>query len=132
MTSWLILRYFTHRASLNQRACWGWNLLAIVLVLAAPAGRAQNLNWEGQTGALLTPFAYTSPSPADGFELPVVSFHYLDGGDVLGGFYEVSGTVAFLKRFEASYSRALSSDGSTPAFTPLFEGGFNIFHAKPI
>jgi hypothetical protein len=88
------------------------------------------LNWEGQTGALVTPFAYTSPSPADGFGRPAVSFHYLNGGDVLGGFYEVSGTVGFLKRFEAGYSRALSSDGSTPALSPLFEGGFNIFHAK--
>jgi hypothetical protein len=42
----------------------------------------------------------------------------------------VSGTVGFLRRFEAGYSRALSSDGSTPALSPLFEGGFNIFHAK--
>jgi hypothetical protein len=78
----------------------------------------------------VTPFAYTSPSPADGFGLPAVSFHYLDGGDLLGGFYEVPGTVGFLKGFEAGYSRALSSDGSTPALSPLFEGGFNIFHAK--
>jgi len=130
MTFWRRLRNFTHRASFTQRASWGWSLFAILVAFSAPAGQAQNLNWEGQTGAFVTPFAYTSPSPTGGFGLPAVSFHYLDGGDVLGGFYEVSGTVGFLKRFEAGYTRALNSDGSTPALSPLFNGGFNIFHGK--
>jgi Protein of unknown function (DUF3034) len=123
-------RHFTHHASFARRASWGWSLLVIFLTVVAPTGHAQNLNWEGQTGAFVTPFAYTSPSPAGGFGLPAVSFHYLNGGDVLGGFYEVSGTVGFLKRFEAGYTRALNSDGSAPALSPLFNGGFNIFHGK--
>ncbi len=130
MMIWRVLGFFTRRAAFARRASWGWSLLAIILALVAPVVRAQNLNWEGQTGAFVTPFAYTSPSPGGGFGLPAVSFHYLDGGDVLGGFYEVSGTVGFLRRFEAGYTRALNSDGSTPALSPLFNGGFNIFHGK--
>ena len=94
-----IFRYFTRQARLTQRASWVWSLLAILLTAVAPVGHAQNLNWEGQTGAFITPFAYTSPSPAKGFGLPAASFHYLDGGTVLGGLYEASGTVGFLKRF---------------------------------
>ena len=124
------LRYCSRQIAFAQRASWGWNLFVIVLTLIAPAAHAQNLNWEGQTGAFVTPFAYTSPSPAGGFGLPAVSFHYLDGGNVLGGFYEVSGTIGFLKRFEAGYTRALNSDASVPGLSPLFDGGFNIFHGK--
>lgn len=101
-----------------------------LLFWIAPAVHAQNLNWEGQTGAFVTPFAYTSASPADGIGRPAVSFHYLDAGPVLGNFYEVSGTIGFLGRVEVGYSRALSSAGSTPELSPLFQGGFNIFHGK--
>jgi len=103
---------------------------AFLIFVIAPLAHAQNLNWEGQTGAFVTPFAYTSPSPAGGIGRPSVAFHYLDGGDVLGGFYEVSGTVGFLNRFEVGYTRALNSAGTTAGLSPLFEGGFNIFHGK--
>ena len=130
MTLMRMFRYFTRRASLAQHLSWGWSLLVVFLASVAPAGHAQNLNWEGQTGAFVTPFAYTSPSPAGGFGLPAVGFHYLNGGNVLGGFYEVSGTVGFLKRFEVGYTRAMNSDGSVPSLSPLFNGGFNIFHGK--
>ena len=130
MNLWHMLRYFTRRTAFAQRARWGWSLLAAFIPLVAPVGHAQNLNWEGQTGAFVTPFAYTSPSPSGGFGLPAVSFHYLDGGNVLGGFYEVSGTVGFLKRFEAGYTRAWNSDGSVPGLSPLFNGDFNILHGK--
>ncbi len=116
--------------SFARRTNWRCSLLIVFLISVAAAGHAQSLNWEGQTGAFVTPFAYTSPSPATGFGLPAVSFHYLDGGSVLGGFYEVSGTVGFLKRFEAGYTRALNSDGSVAGLSPLFDGGFNIFHGK--
>ena len=130
MTFWRKLGTFTRYASFSQHVAWTWSVLAIFLALVAPHTQAQNLNWEGQTGAFVTPFAYTSPSPGAGFGLPAVSFHYLGGGNVLGGFYEVSGTVGFLKRFEAGYTRALNSDGSTPSLSPLFNGGFNIIHGK--
>lgn len=124
------LRSFTELIRFIQCMAYGSSLAIILVAIAAPAARAQNLNWDGQTGALVTPFAYTSSSPARGIGLPSVSFHYLNGGDVLGGFFESSVTVGFLKRFEGGYSRASSSDGTTPALSPLFEGGFNIFHAK--
>jgi len=130
MLFWRMLRYFTRHASFAQCASCGWGLLTLFLVAVAPAGQAQSLNWEGQTGAFITPFAYTSPSPAGGLGRPAVAFHYLDGGNVLGGFYEASATIGFLKRFEVGYTRAFNSDGSVPSLSPLFNGGFNIFHGK--
>jgi len=105
-------------------------LFAAFVLLSGSAVRAQDLNWDGQTGAFVTPFAYTSPSPANNIGRPAVSFHYLNGGSVLGNFYEVSGTVGLFSRVEVGYSRALSSMGSTPELSPLFQGGFNIFHGK--
>src|ERR1017187_9784562 len=70
---------------------------AVFLLFAmVPGAHAQNLNWEGQTGAFVTPFAYTSASPSGGIGLPSVAFHYLDGGNVVGGLYEISGTIGFL------------------------------------
>ena len=96
----------------------------------APVTRAQRLNWEGQTGAFLTLFAHATASSAHGFESPSVSFHDLNGGDVIGGLYQISATVRFLKRFEAVYTRALNSVGNTPGPRPLFEDGFNTFPGK--
>ena len=130
MPSLRMLEHPARHASFAQRTSWCWSLLVVFLIWVAAAGHAQNLNWEGQTGAFVTPFAYTSPSPANNFGLPVVGFHYLDGGSALGGFYELSGTVGFPKRFEAGYTRALNSDGSVAGLSPLFNGGFNIFHGK--
>jgi hypothetical protein len=98
--------------------------------LVAPISKAQNLNWEGQTGAFVTPFAYTSASPGNGFGHPAGSFHYLDGGEVIGGLYQVSATEGFLKRFEAGYTHSFESAGNTAGLSPLFYGGFNIFHGK--
>lgn len=103
---------------------------AIALFMLVPIAPAQNLNWEGQTGAFVTPFAYTAASPDKGFGLPAVAFHYLNGGTVLGNFYNVSVTEGFLKRFEVGYTRAFSSSGSDPSISPLFQGGFNIFNGK--
>jgi len=130
MTSLRMLEHPARPASFAQRTSWCCSFMVAVPSSVAAAGHAQNLNWEGQTGAFVTPFAYASPSPAKGFGLPAVSFHYLDGGSVLGGFYEVSGTVGLPKRFEAGYIRAQNSDGSVPGVSPLFNGGFNILHGK--
>ena len=106
-------------------------VVAVVMTaVSAQAVRAQNLNWEGQTGAFVTPFAYTSASSPNGIGRPDVAFHYLNGGPVLGNFYEISGTIGFLGRVELGYSRALSSPGSNSELSPLFQGGFNIFHGK--
>jgi hypothetical protein len=98
---------------------------------------AQGLNWEGQTGALLTPFAYTAGSPAGKFGKPEVGFHYLNSGNVVGNDYQLSITEGVAKRFEFGYTAALSSSGNVgPAgsgnYPPsyLFSNGFNEFHGK--
>ena len=98
-----------------------------VLLLSASVGNAaaQGLNWEGQTGAFITPFAYTSSSPK-----PQVSFHYLDGGSVIGGLTQSSVTVGILKKAEFGYTRTNTLGGSAPGLSPLFEGGFNTVHGK--
>lgn len=110
-----------------QRAC---AVVGFLLALTTPAAHGQNLNWEGQTGAFVTPFAYVTDSPARGIGLPAVSFHYLNGGQVLGGFYEVSKTVGFLKKRAESGFRPAGVQGPTVPGLESFEGGFNIFHAK--
>ena len=52
----------------------------------------QSLGWEGETGVLVTPLAYTAAAPAHGFGLPTVAYHFLNGGSVLGDFHEISAT----------------------------------------
>lgn len=108
-------------------------LLTVALtLLAAPfcLVSAQGLNWEGQTGAFITPFAYTSQSPTDGVGRPQVAFHFLNTGSVIGNNMQASATLGFLGRAEIGYTRSFNVAGSSTAFSPLFEGGFNTFHGK--
>lgn len=100
-----------------------------VLVIGSTA-RAQSLGWEGETGVFVTPLAYTAPSPTDGFGLPVVAYHYLNGGDVLGDFHEISVTEGVFGRIEFGYTRALHETGSIESLSPLWHDGFNIAHGK--
>lgn len=104
-----------------------WSAL-ILTVLTATSALAQ-LNWEGQTGAFVTPFAYTSSSPAHKFGRPQAAFHYLNGGSVVGNDFQLSITEGLLKRVEVGYTRALQANGDS-TLAPLFDGGFNIFHGK--
>jgi len=106
-------------------------LLALVMLLVLRTTPAfGQINWEGQTGGFITPFAYTSTSPTTGFGKPQVAFHYLNAGPVIGNLFQLSVTEGVFKRVEFGFTRALSSQGSTPALSPLFAGGFNIFHGK--
>jgi hypothetical protein len=106
-------------------------LLAVILTGAgANSASAQSLNWEGQTGVFVTPLAYTVPSTETGFGRPVVSYHYLDGGPVLGGFNQVSITVGAFSRLEFGYTRTLHEDGTTAGLSNLWSSGFNTFHGK--
>ncbi|MEZ5306030.1 MAG: DUF3034 family protein [Pyrinomonadaceae bacterium] len=91
--------------------------------------KAQGLNWEGQTGALLTPFAYTSKSDEKTFGKPQVSFHYLAAGDVIGNHIQTSVTVGAAKRVEFGYTRNIAIEGGSP-LAPLFSKDINIFHGK--
>ena len=103
----------------------------IMFFVASPRhASAQGLNWEGQTGAFITPFAYTMASSAKGVARPQVSFHYLDTGNAVGGYMQTSVTTGMFKRVEFGYTRTLSMGGTTPALSPLFEGGFNTVHGK--
>jgi len=106
------------------------------VVLAAGAAfftgwaQAQNLNWEGQTGVFITPLAYTPASPAKGIGRPVVAYHFLNAGPVLGNFHTASATIGLAKRVEFGYTRTFHQAGGTAALSPLWKGGFNIVHGK--
>lgn len=105
-------------------------LLSLLALGAVRAASAQSLNWEGQEGIFVTPLAYTVPSSDKGFGRPMVAYHYLDGGTVLGGFHQVSVTMGAFNLIEFGYTRTLHHDGSNPGLSPLWSGGFNTFHAK--
>ena len=107
-------------------AFWGI-VLVIVFVVAV---QAQNIGWEGETGVFVTPLAYTAASPAHGLGRPLVAYHFLNGGEVLGDFYNVSGTVGAFSRVEFGYTRALHGLGGDPNFSALWNNGFNIVHGK--
>ncbi len=106
-------------------------LFALVLVLGGwSSAWAQALNWEGQTGVFVTPLAYVVPSNTNGLGIPVVAYHYLSGGSVLGGFNQVSITEGAWRRLEFGYTRDIHSSGSDAALSGLWSSGFNVFHAK--
>ena len=90
----------------------------------------QALNWEGQTGIFVTPLAYVAPSSSKGFGKPVIAYHYLDGGSVLGGFHQFSVTEGVFRRVEFGYTRDVHQEGNTAGLSNLWSGGFNIFHGK--
>lgn len=105
-------------------------LIIIIMGATTKIAPAQTLNWEGQTGVFVTPLAYTVPSSDKGLGMPVVSYHYLDGGQVLGGFHQVSVTEGAFNYLEFGYTRGLHAEGSTAGVSNLWSGGFNSFHAK--
>jgi hypothetical protein len=78
----------------------------------------------------VTPLAYTVATGERKFALPVVSYHYLSGGSVLGNFNQLSVTSGFDRRVEFGYTRTIHDAGSDAALSPLWAEGFNIFHAK--
>ncbi len=89
----------------------------------------KNLNWDGQTGGFVTPFAYTAPS-GKGLGRPVVAFHYLATGPVIGGYHQASTTVGLMKRMEFGYTHSWHQAGSTAGLSQLWSGGFNTMHGK--
>jgi hypothetical protein len=113
--------------SIGKRAVLATGALAF---LAAGAASAQSLNWDGQTGVFITPLAYTAASPTNSIGKPILAFHFLNAGDVLGNFYTTSATVGAFGRLEFGYTRDFHSQGDTAGLSPLWSGGFNIVHAK--
>lgn len=108
-----------------------WVLAAVLLATAlyhAPA-RAQALGWEGESGVFVTPLAYTASAEGQKFH-PVTSYHYLNGGPVIGDFHELSLEVGAGKRVEFGYTREFHTYGSSAALSELWQDGFDIFNAK--
>ena len=66
--------------------------LLLTGLLSAGIAAAQSLNWDGQTGVFITPLAYTAASPATGFGHPILAYHFLNAGPVLGNFHTISVT----------------------------------------
>src|SRR5262249_57730204 len=79
--------------------------LTLGLLLLAGRVQAQNLGLEGETGGFITPFANTAPSPANGLGKPVVSYHFLNTGDVVGPFSWISVTEAPVWPGQFGYNR---------------------------
>lgn len=104
--------------------------IPLLLALLSLPALSQSLNWEGQTGAFITPFAYTSGSEANKVGKPAIAFHYLNAGAVVGDSVQASITVGMFKRTEFGYTRTIKMDGDSSALSPLFKGGFNTFHGK--
>ncbi|MEQ1884463.1 MAG: DUF3034 family protein [Bryobacteraceae bacterium] len=108
------------------------SMAALAVALVGTTASAQSLNWDGQTGVYVTPLAYTSGAPAGKFGKPSVGYHFLNGGDVLGKWSSVSITEGIGGRFEFGYTRNFMSAGSNAALSPLWDGGFNVVHAKGV
>jgi hypothetical protein len=104
--------------------------LLLAGILSTGAAAAQSLNWDGQTGVFITPLAYTAASPASGFGHPIVAYHFLNAGSVLGNFHTISVTEGIAGRVEFGYTRDLHQQGSTAGLSPLWDSGFNLVHAK--
>jgi hypothetical protein len=127
-------------ARASQRRCCplrvslAYTLLLVtgLLAFAARPARAQNQTLEGQTGGFITPTAYVVTSgPGHMFSHPVVGFHFVAAGNVIGDVYTLSVTEGIANRFEVGYTRSLHTNGDNPYYSPLwFYNGFNIFHGK--
>jgi hypothetical protein len=103
---------------------------ALLMLASSRSIMAQSLNWEGQTGVFITPLAYTAGSPKSGAGRPVVAYHFLNAGEVLGDFHTVSVTEGLSSRVELGYTRTFHREGSTAGLSPLWKGGFNVVHGK--
>ena len=104
-------------------------MIGLLALLTAPTCLAQ-LNWDGQTGGLLTPFAYVSNSPGKGLGRPELAFDYMNAGPVLGNELQASITFGFLKIGEIGYTRSFNVEGSVLGLSQLFANGFNIWQIK--
>lgn len=103
--------------------------LSIIALATAPSSNAQDLGWEGETGIFVTPLAYTANAENQKVH-PVVAYHYLNAGSVIGDFHQASVTVGFRKRFELGYTHDFHAQGDNAALSPLWQNGFEIFHGK--
>jgi hypothetical protein len=104
--------------------------LLFALLFTAHNSLAQSLGYEGPTGIFVTPLASTAASPSNGAGHPVIAYHVLAGGPVIGTWNTVSITEGFAKRIEIGYTREDHAAGNTTGLSPLWTDGLNIFHGK--
>jgi hypothetical protein len=109
---------------------WATLILLLALPVFARTAQAQSLGYEGPTGVFVTPLASTAASPANGAGHPVIAYHVLAGGPVIGTWNTASITEGFAKRFEVGYTREDHEAGTNTALSPLWDSGFNIVHGK--
>jgi hypothetical protein len=105
-------------------------LAVILAALGIRPASAQSLNWEGQDGVFITPLAYSVPTGDAPLSIPVVSYHFLDAGPVLGNFHQVSISMGAFNRLEFGYTGSLHQAGGTAGLSRLWSRGFNVFHGK--
>ena len=104
---------------------------AILAALLTPcAAQAQNLGLEGPTGVFVTPLAYVLKSPWKNIGMPTISYHFLDGGSVIGYFSKISATAGAFNRIEFGYTRDVHQTAGDPSLSSLWHPGFDIIHAK--
>ena len=105
-------------------------VIILVATVISDSAAAQSLNWEGQDGVFVTPLAYSVPTGAAPVSIPVVSYHFLDAGPVLGMFHQVSVSMGAFNRLEFGYTGSLHQEGDTATVSSLWSRGFNIVHGK--
>lgn len=114
------------------------NWTALVLFLSTSlftiAVKAQSLSYEGPTGVFVTPLASVAPSETKGFGKPVVGYHFLNGGDVIGNYSTANITVGIAKRAEIGYTAEIQQQGTDKTnavnLAPLWKGNMSIVHGK--
>jgi hypothetical protein len=108
--------------------------LIIATVGFAASVSAQSLNLEGQTGGMVTPFAYVIESEPGHAGAPAIGFHWLNGGEAVGDRFQLSAIIGFVGRLEVGYTKGAVSQGSidTDEVAKIFDRGFMMVHAKAI
>ena len=125
-------RMNSFRSRVN-RLGWPWAMaLAVAMIVGLVSTvqlHAQALGWDGETGAFVTPLAYTASSETQKIH-PVVAYHYFNAGPVIGDFQEISIEVGLGKRLEFGYTHEFHASGGNIQLSPLWHSGFEIFNGK--
>jgi hypothetical protein len=116
--------------TIHSQKIYAFLVLAASIAAIPNFASGQSLNWEGQDGIFVTPLAYAVPSKDTSIGRPIVAYHYLNAGGVIGDFHQISVTAGAFNRLEFGYTRNLHHDGTTPDLSNLWGDGFNAFHAK--
>ena len=124
------LLHITSRTHILRFRLFLVSIFCLIFFIPSGAMQAQQLGWEGETGVFVTPLAYTVATPEHRFALPVVSYHFLNAGSVIGRYNQLSITSGYSKRVEFGYTRTIHDAGSDPTYSPLWTDGFNTIHAK--